>query len=738
MSKLWIVHRQAARREALVRLCGLSPEEVVSGHPSSDAFAASASPAAIVLAVEDDAELELDFCHRHRSVLTGSRRLILTSQDLAPELSGLFGVTPEEIVVGAPDERALRRFVRHATAHRNAESLAERSDRERIAARFSAWLGGLEVPGLLRVLDPALAALPLLVRGVPGSGRRLLCRYVELFRTAGRPTLQLHASEISSMDVIESRITARAASGKPPYRTIWIDELETLSASAQRALADWIRMGTVPGMAQATRLRWLATAGPAGLDDGLEPSLARAFAPLEIEIPALADHLETLPDFVDAVLSDWATTVGGPRRSLSPAGLEALGHHAWPGDREAVEAILRTTLAASSSDPIEPADLATSTAPKRPITAPVTETASAPVPPAPVERHRGEAVETTRASVTHDVLDPSDAIDPSAALDAADASGAVFADLEPAVFYEGEDAASTEDSAPSSLFSGAPILDERLVAPSQSEPAPESADPSVAMMEETFGLSHETTADPAPASGANPVSESPAAEATPRPDDGGSWRRLARSLSHEIRNPLVSIRTFAELLPEHFEDPEFRTRFTELVGRDVSHIDEVVTRLADAARGEEIVAERVDVSALLEGLLDARRDAIARDRLLVLRELEREAPIAWADPKALEVALAGLLDRALASLPERGDLFVATRRIDRAADGEPRLRVLLRHHNPDLRTSAGDGLAELHPDANALEYVLAETIISACGGRLTLDTTDALETLILVDLRTPA
>jgi hypothetical protein len=370
--------------------------------------------------------------------------------------------------------------------------------------------------------------------------------------------------------------------------------------------------------------------------------------------------------------------------------------------------------------------------------APVTETASAPVPPAPGGRRTAEALERTRASVPRDVLDASDAIDTSAALDAADRSGAVFADLEPAVFYEDEDAASTEDSAPSSLFSGAPILDERLAAPARSEPASAGADPSVAMMEETFGLSSGAEAGPAAKSEADSASEPPAAEATPRPGDGGSWRRLARSLSHEIRNPLVSIRTFAELLPEHFEDPEFRTRFTELVGRDVSHIDEVVTRLADAARGEEIAAERVDVSELLEGLLDARRDAIARDRLLVLRELEREAPIAWADPKALEVALAGLLDRALASLPERGDLFVATRRIDRAADGEPRLRVLLRHHNPDLRASGGDGLAELHPDANALEYVLAETIVSACGGRLTLDTTDALETLILVDLRTPA
>jgi len=154
-----------------------------------------------------------------------------------------------------------------------------------------------------------------------------------------------------------------------------------------------------------------------------------------------------------------------------------------------------------------------------------------------------------------------------------------------------------------------------------------------------------------------------------------------------------------------------------------------------AARGDK---------ALLERLLDDRRDSIGERRLLVLRELERDAPVAWADPTGLEVALAGLLDRALASLPERGDLFVATRRIDRAADGRPRLRILLRHHDPERRGAAelgaGDtsGLADVGAAANVLEYVLAETIVEASGGQLTVDATDGAETLILVDLPTPA
>ena len=127
-----------------------------------------------------------------------------------------------------------------------------------------------------------------------------------------------------------------------------------------------------------------------------------------------------------------------------------------------------------------------------------------------------------------------------------------------------------------------------------------------------------------------------------------------------------------------------------------------------------------------------------------MASITRDAPIAWADAHSLEIALAGLLDRALAALPERGDLFVATRRIERGPDGTPRLRVLLRHHNPELAGSAsrllGDdsALADVSAANNVIEYVLAETIVEASGGQLTIDATDAQETLILVDLRTPA
>lgn len=59
--------------------------------------------------------------------------------------------------------------------------------------------------------------------------------------------------------------------------------------------------------------------------------------------------------------------------------------------------------------------------------------------------------------------------------------------------------------------------------------------------------------------------------------------------------------------------------------------------------------------------------------------------------------------------------------------------MLLRHHNPLASGLSG----ELDPVNHILEYVLAETLVSAQGGQLTIDPTLGPETLIVIDLPAP-
>ena len=83
---------------------------------------------------------------------------------------------------------------------------------------------------------------------------------------------------------------------------------------------------------------------------------------------------------------------------------------------------------------------------------------------------------------------------------------------------------------------------------------------------------------------------------------------FSADVSHELKNPLASIRTAAEMMADA-ESPEERRRFHDLMVRDVARLERLVSGLRDVARVEgqieADVTETIDVKALLSDLAGA-------------------------------------------------------------------------------------------------------------------------------------
>ena len=75
--------------------------------------------------------------------------------------------------------------------------------------------------------------------------------------------------------------------------------------------------------------------------------------------------------------------------------------------------------------------------------------------------------------------------------------------------------------------------------------------------------------------------------------------RILLRLTDEIKNPLVSIYTFLELLPQRYDDPEFRDTFFSVVGRDTQHLISLVDKLITLAGEREYEVDFCDVRDLL-------------------------------------------------------------------------------------------------------------------------------------------
>jgi len=102
---------------------------------------------------------------------------------------------------------------------------------------------------------------------------------------------------------------------------------------------------------------------------------------------------------------------------------------------------------------------------------------------------------------------------------------------------------------------------------------------------------------------------------------------LVAEIVHEVRNPLVSVKTFVQLLPERQDDPEFRIRFSEVVESELRRIERLLDVVLEHARPR--TAAPPATSTAVTPVLDS----VAR--LLAHRALEQGVALSAHSPPEL-------------------------------------------------------------------------------------------------------
>ena len=137
-------------------------------------------------------------------------------------------------------------------------------------------------------------------------------------------------------------------------------------------------------------------------------------------------------------------------------------------------------------------------------------------------------------------------------------------------------------------------------------------------------------------------------------DRAAFWTDLAASMSHEIRNPLVAIKTFAQLLPERFDDPEFRKNFNEIVVQEIDRLDKIITQINAFAHPAELEMRPLDIrTPVKRGLELARSKFRVNGDVAVETELPADLPKILGDEGALAEAVAHLVANAAEAAPNR-------------------------------------------------------------------------------------
>ncbi len=209
---------------------------------------------------------------------------------------------------------------------------------------------------------------------------------------------------------------------------------------------------------------------------------------------------------------------------------------------------------------------------------------------------------------------------------------------------------------------------------------------------------------------------------------------FAADVSHELKNPLASLRSSLENL-ERVHDPDLRAQLVAIANDDVRRVDFLITEIADASRVDAELSrttfEPVDMLRLALALVGERetRGANGDCRIIVSRadenELAEQIPdemVVAGDAARLERVLHNLIDNAVSFSDPGGAIEVAVSRRD------DRVLLAVSDHGPGIPEPSRDKVFErfhsLRPSGEAfgrhsgLGLAIARTVVEAHFGRL--------------------
>jgi signal transduction histidine kinase len=140
---------------------------------------------------------------------------------------------------------------------------------------------------------------------------------------------------------------------------------------------------------------------------------------------------------------------------------------------------------------------------------------------------------------------------------------------------------------------------------------------------------------------------------------------LTAGLAHEIRNPLVAIRTFTQLLPERYDDAEFREGFQGLALKEVDRICGLITDLLSFARPSKPNVAPENVNDVVDNIARILESQAKEKNVEVTRDFGANLPKVWIDREQMKQVFMNLILNAIQAMKEGGAIAISTRAVTR-------------------------------------------------------------------------
>jgi PAS domain S-box-containing protein len=191
---------------------------------------------------------------------------------------------------------------------------------------------------------------------------------------------------------------------------------------------------------------------------------------------------------------------------------------------------------------------------------------------------------------------------------------------------------------------------------------------------------------------------------------------LASSLAHEIKNPLVAIKAFAQLVPRRHKDEKFVDEFNRIVTREIGRMERLVERLRALSRPSDRPKVVLDIRGPLGHAVEFLRPAFDEKRIGLNAAFGTEPRTVVGDAPELEELFINLLMNAHEATSPGGSVSIelkvtAEATVVTVADSGPGIP-------PELLEHVFDPFVTSKPHGSGLGLTISAGIAAAHRAKL--------------------
>lgn len=137
--------------------------------------------------------------------------------------------------------------------------------------------------------------------------------------------------------------------------------------------------------------------------------------------------------------------------------------------------------------------------------------------------------------------------------------------------------------------------------------------------------------------------------------------KIARTIAHEVRNPLTNLNLALDQLKEEFPANEVTKVYTDILERNLGRIEELISELLRSSRPKELQLNEISLLDVLNETLDLIKDRISLHDMELKKNFDSNLPLVVVDKELIKIALVNIMVNAIEAMtPGDGTLEITS------------------------------------------------------------------------------